>query len=254
MSNDQVSSSVAGRAPQDVCASAAVVKVLILLGLVAWAFHNELRKFVWVAGNTSDWAHVLVVPFGVLLLAWLRRHELRAALTNGSPWGVLLLLLGFGLHAICLWPFQYAYIREAAIVPVCGGVVLAICGWRVLKRSLPMLLLLSLSIPLGPRIYSALIIRPETYTLASARFMLDQLPGAQVELDGPDLDVTKGGSVATVALGEPHRGASLLAIYVAIGVFVVFRGSVHYGRSCCWRWPPVRWPCCATFPGLSAGG
>jgi len=108
------------------------------------------------------------------------------------------------------------------IVAVVAGIILAICGWRVLKLCLPMLLLLLLSIPVAPRAYAALIIRPETYTLSATRFALDQLPGVDVQRDGPDLSFSRKDQHGTIALGEPRRGASLFTAYVAIGVFVVF--------------------------------
>jgi len=108
------------------------------------------------------------------------------------------------------------------MLPVLAGVVLAVGGWRTLKRCLPMLLLVGLSIPVGQRIYARLIIAPETHTLSATRFVLDQLPGVEVELRGPDFHFTRGQQAGTIALGEPRRGATLAVAFLVIGVFVVF--------------------------------
>lgn len=203
-------------------ASATAIKICVLLGLTVWAYWPEFRMFADVAAGSGDWAHGLVLVPAVLLLVYLRRGELAASLGRGSIWGVLLLLFGLAVYAASTWPFDYGYPRDASVVPVAAGIVLAVGGWRVLKLCLPMLLLLWLSIPLGQRAYSAVIIRPETYTLAATRAVLDQLPGVEVTQSGPDLNFTRGDVAGTVALGEPRRGASLLVTYVVIGVFVVF--------------------------------
>ena len=201
---------------------AAIVKVLVLLGLVVWAFWPEFHTFGRYGRDSGDWAHVFVAPVGILLLALRRRAELRAALTRGSMWGVLLLVVGLGIYGVFTWPFAYAYPRNVAIIVVCAGVILAVCGGGVLKRCVPLLLLAYLSVPVGVRVYAALIIRLETLTLSATRVALDKLPRVSTSLDGTDIHYATADRTSVVALGEPRRGASLLATYVAVGVFVVF--------------------------------
>lgn len=200
----------------------ALLKTFALLALAAWMFWPELCGIARTAWGNGDWAHTLAAPLLIVLLVLRRRRVLVAGLTRGSAWGLVVVLLGVALYAVCTWPFQYGYPRDMALVPVVAGIVLIGAGWRVLRRCLPMLLVLCLSIPIGPRIWAALIIRPETHTLKVARAVLDRLPGVEVRLDGPDLDFNRGPRSGTVAPGEPRRGASLLLTYAAIGVFVTF--------------------------------
>jgi len=134
----------------------------------------------------------------------------------------VLLAIGFAVHAAAIWPVSFGYLQDICFVPVLAGAVLAAAGRHVLKRSLPMLLLIALSLPVGSRIYASLIIPVETRTLSAARFVLDELPGVQVTLTGPDLSYVRGEASGTIALGEARRGASLLWASVFIGVFVVF--------------------------------
>lgn|GEM_PF-1372612 len=200
----------------------ALTKVLIMLALAAWMFWPELCQMARAGLESSDWAHTLAAPLLLLLLCWCRRQVLAASVTTGSVCGLVLILLGLGIYAVCTWPYDYGYPRQCALAPVTAGVVLAGAGWRVFQRCLPMVLLLWLSIPIGPRIWAALIIRPETHTLKAAQMLLDQLPGVNVRLEGPDLDFVRGMQAGTVATGEPRRGAALLFAYAAIGVFVTF--------------------------------
>lgn len=200
----------------------ATIKTLILLGLLACVFRRELRVAALMAIRNSDWAHGLVAPVAILILLLRRRSELSRSLARGSVWGVLLLLFSLGLFAATIWPYDYAYPRAVTLVPAAAGVILATCGRRVLLHSVPALLLLLLSIPIGQRAYAALVIRTETTTLSAARFVLDRLPGVAVNLDGPELRFTAGNLTGIVALGQTRHGASYLVTYVFIGVLVAF--------------------------------
>jgi exosortase len=200
----------------------AVAQTLILIALCVWAFWPEFCFIYRAVSRNSDWAHALAVPLAVLILLHRRRAHLARNLTKGSVWGLALVIGGLAVLAVTTWPFTYGYPRFAAIVLVLAGIVLAVGGWRVLKLCLPMLLLVLLSIPIGPRKYASLITVPERYTLATTRWLLDQLPGVEVEQDGLDFSFTRDGQAGTIALGEPRRGASLLMAYAVIGVFVTF--------------------------------
>lgn len=199
-----------------------VVRLLILLGLAAWVFWPELRVTVDAIFASGDWSHSLAAPLLILLLVYQRRQRLAEALTSGSVWGIVVLALGLAMLAANLWPLDFTYLRLVALVPVCAGAVLATGGWRVLRWCLPMLLVLWLSLPIGARQYATLTIRPETYTLAATRLILDALPGVVVTQSGPDLDFARGEHRGTVALGEPRRGAALVVTYIMLGVCVAF--------------------------------
>jgi len=200
----------------------ALLKTAVLVGLCLWAFWPRLTFVVSTALSNRDWAHAMVAPVAVLLLVYRRRRQLAEGLTSGSVWGVVLLVAGFALHAAAIWPVPFGYLQDISFVPVLAGAVLAAAGRHVLKRSGPMLLLIALSLPVGSRIYASLIIPVETRTLSATRLALDQLPGVQVRLIGPDLSYTRGEASGTIALAEARRGASLLWASVFIGVFVVF--------------------------------
>jgi hypothetical protein len=202
-------------------AGLAVVQALILLGLCAVALRANLTIFRDTVRDPNA-AHALAAPLVILVLLLRRRRVLAEELTNGSAWGVVLLGLGIGAYVLATWPFNYGYPRRAAIVPAVAGVILAAGGWRVLKRCLPLLLVLLLAIPTGSRYYAFAIIKPETYTLGAVRATLDLLPGVFVDLSGPDLSYLGGWGTGTIALGEHHRGAALFLAYLTLGVFVTF--------------------------------
>lgn len=206
--------------PRDVVPFA--IKTAVLLGLAAWVFRTQLSHIIRQAPQSSETAYTVVTPLGILFLIWLRRKEIASNLNQGSYRGILLILSGLFLFSAATWPFSYGFARDVSIIPIVAGIVWAVGGGKVLKLSLPMIFLLLLAIPIGSRIYAALIIRPETYTIAATAKALDALPGIATSVSGTDLVYQSGEKTGQIAAGESNRGARLLQTYLAIGIFVLF--------------------------------
>ena len=85
-----------------------------------------------------------------------------------------------------------------------------------------MLLLVFLASPIPSRIYATLIIRPETYTIASTANVLDQLPGVNTFIEGVDISFSVKNRAGIIALGESNRGARLFLAFSMVGLFVTF--------------------------------
>jgi hypothetical protein len=202
----------------------------ILSGLCVWAFWPEVARTVSAALRSSETAHALITPLAILLLMYHRRQALIGSLTKGSVWGIVLLILGFAMYAGATWPFTYGYAQNITIVIALAGIVLVTCGWKVLKLSVPMLLLVLASIPFGAGLYTRLIIRPETYTIAASAAVLDQLPGIHTWIQGTDLFFSSEQISGVIGLGESYRGVRLLQVFVAVGLFVVFSQIRSYWR------------------------
>ncbi len=200
----------------------AIVRLSALLLLSLWLFRPQFRTMIAAAGRSSDTAHLVIAPFAVLALFYLRRRPLAANITAGSMWGIALMLLGLVLHALAYWPFPYGYAHFIAIIPVVAGIVLLACGWRVLALSLPLIFILFLAFPIGSRLYASLILRPNTYTLRATAATLDATPGLDASVDGGDLVFTRNGRSGVVGMGEANRAARLLFAYALIGAFVLF--------------------------------
>jgi hypothetical protein len=203
-----------GRGPAVAWQLAALTAMLFLV------FRHELAVIGGRLFTDGEAAHALAAPLLIYVLWRFRREAIASAMGPGSWWGVLLLVAAIGIHVLATWPFNYGYPRQAAIVPAMAGAIWALCGGRVARLCLPMLLIVLLAVPIGYRQYAFLIVRPETMTLSTAESILNMLPGVLVSLEGPDLFYTAGGVAGTIALGDPHRGASLFLAFLTIGVFV----------------------------------
>lgn len=201
---------------------AAILQFVILFCLWLWAFRAEVVHIAYLSIDTSEMAHVLVLPATMAMLIYLRRSELIDGIARGSGWGIAVMIAGIIIFAGSMWPFSYGYTKQMALIPILAGAVLAIFGWKVLKISLPMLMLLMLSIPLGMRLYASLVIVPETYTIASVSRILDLIPGLDTRVSGTDIFFSSGSNTGIIALGESNRGARLLLACASMGVFITF--------------------------------
>ncbi len=200
----------------------ATFQILALAALAALMFRKEVSTMVRFGWRDMDAAHMLAAPVLIALMWRLRRGLLAERLERGSNIGVGLVVLSLLIYTFSSWPFNYGYPRWLSIVPAVAGGVLAVGGWRLFHAALPMLIIFTLSIPIGSRYYAFLIIRPETLTIELASEIWNMLPGVLVELNGPDFTFHYGDVTGSIALGEPHRGASLLASYLLVGVFTTF--------------------------------
>ena len=200
----------------------ALYQAAVLIALCLIIFAPEFVPIYNQVVSNAEAAVFLAMPVMLGLLLYQRWGAIRQGVSGGSVWGFVLILLALTLMTVATWPFNYGYPRLIALVMALGGVVLATCGWRVLGIIAPMLLLILVCLPVGPRIYARLIIGPETITLEVAQMILDALPGVFVDLNGLDPYYIDNRGAGTIALGEPHKGASLFAAYIAIGIFVTF--------------------------------
>lgn len=198
----------------------ALIQVLVLLGLIVGPFFPQLRNMASLATQDVEAAHAYAAPLLILIVFLFSRRSMSEALGRGSRWGIVLILLSLVVLTVASFPYNYGYPRWLALVPAAGGAVLAVAGRRVFVLSLPLLLLLLIAIPMGSRYYAFLIIKPETITLTTMADVLDRLPGVFVDVSGPDFTWTRGGEEGTIALGEPHRGASLFFSYAILGAFL----------------------------------
>jgi exosortase/archaeosortase family protein len=217
MKHEQLNSDISRRS-----CTRQVAAFLVLLCLCLAVFRDEVLSIFRGALALSEWAHALVVPVAIVAIISLRRAEFKRAMTNGSFWGIALIVFGLAMHGGTRWPFSFNYGQEIALVPTVAGVVLVSFGWRIFFKSIPLFVLVGLAVPFGGRMYATMVIRPETYTIKWVAAILERLGGTDIFVRGVDMIFLRNGRSGIVALAETNRGARLMLAFASLGVFVLF--------------------------------
>jgi hypothetical protein len=199
-----------------------LAQTIILVALTCWAFREETAKTYQQVTSMVQSSYVLAVPGLIALLVYSRREHLKAAMRRGSVWGVIVLLLAIAAYAVTTWPFYFGYARKLTFAIALTGIVLAVGGWRVLWRSMPMLLLVFLAMPLGWFTYATLINKPERMMVRGSAMVLRMLPDTRVEVEHHDLHYTHGDTEGTIGLGEFHFGFAAPVAFLSAILFAIF--------------------------------
>jgi exosortase len=102
---------------------------------------------VW--STQPDYAHGFLVPFIAVLLLWMRREHLPAAVVRvGSIWfGLSIVTISIAIRIISARYFLTP-VENWMILGVLTGFVIATCGWPVGRWALPAILFLIFAMPL----------------------------------------------------------------------------------------------------------
>ena len=154
-------------------ARVALLQLGVLIVASALVLREEAAGIFVEGWRDPEMAHLLVAPILIGLLIFLRRDRLREALSSGSSLGIVLMLVGILVWFVSGWPYNFLQPRRLSFAIMVAGAIVTTCGWRVLRLSLPMLVILMLAIPIGMRFLAAIIVRPLSsvlLTLSSAVF------------------------------------------------------------------------------------
>lgn len=107
--------------------ASAWLKAVLLLGLVALAWHRTLAM-LWETWSTNDnYSHGPLVPATALVLVWLRRDRLRALAVRPEPRGLALVALGCLMQVVGVRADVFA-LQGWALLPLLFGLSLAFLG------------------------------------------------------------------------------------------------------------------------------
>ena len=185
-----------------------LVAACVLVAGNAWA---DLSLIGW---RDEEASHVLLVPFMVVWLAWLRKHRLRDCRIHGRWVGAL----GVGLGWL-LWSAGYRYQIQSfwhagAIVMAVGGILTAL-GKDVLLKFLPVFAVLLFLIPVPATGRQAISVPLQRATAAVTQNVCEVL-GMHVVRHGSLLSTGR----TEVAIAEACNGMRMVfTLFLACYVF-----------------------------------
>jgi exosortase len=196
-------------------------RILVLAGLLGWMYWDHLARLYhyWLQ---PDWSHGFLIPLFTLYLVNLKRARLMSLPHRGSLWGAVAMVLSTFIYVAAIVA-KVGYPQPLSIISMICGIVLLLCGWRTLWQTLFPIAFLALAMPPPDRIYRAVTQPLQQGAAALATFVLNALPGADVERDGINISCWVAGvGPRDFTVAGACSGMRSLMAFVALGLAMAY--------------------------------
>ena len=188
-------------------------------GFVLIAFlWSYLPGFVslWNTWNRSDeYSSGLLVPFLAIYILWLRHNDIARGTLKPSVWGLFAFIAAQALRLFGLY-LGYSAAENLSIVLSISALVLMLCGWKLFKKVVTVLLFLCLMLPWPTRVQAAVALPLQRWATSSAIFCLE-IMGYNVIQEGNIIHIEQ----ARVAVAEACNGLRMITAFFVISGLVV---------------------------------
>jgi exosortase len=187
------------------------IAVAVVAAALLWSYADQLRRLWENWREDPNYSHgYLVIPVAAAIF-WRRGGRPGGTATRPWQWGWL--VLGASLAARGYFHEYGHHSAEAAtLLPVLGGLVLALGGWGLWRRAWPAIAYLIFMVPL-PGAVNALLAQPLQSLATDLSAKLLQLSGAWVITEGNVIFV--GAQKLPLNVAEACSGLSMLLCLLA---------------------------------------
>jgi exosortase len=190
-----------------------------LLGvLLLWLYHGIAVKLVTDWHDLPDFSHGYLIPFFAIFLLWDNRNEYRNTPISPSWAGSVLVVLGLFMLLLGRLGADLFFQRTSFIVLI-AGILWTLLGKPMLRRSLFVLFVLLLAIPLPTILFNQITFPLQ---LLASRFASDllQLVGVPVLRDGNIINLPAMPLEVAEACSGIRSLMSLFTVAVIYGYFL----------------------------------
>jgi exosortase len=203
-----------------------IVQVGLLAGAFLYLYAFVLPPLIADWSDDPNYSHGFLVPLLSAYFVWERRQQLHRVVRQPQSWGVLLLLAGVSMLFLGHLGAELFLMRSSMIV-VITGLVVYLCGWKILQLLAFPLAYLLFMIPLP-----AIILNTITFPL---QLLAAKLSTASLQLIG--LPVYREGNIiflphSTLEIVEACSGIRSLVSLLALAVVFAYMTQRHTGK----RW------------------
>jgi exosortase len=164
-----------------------LVKLAVALAALVWAYAPNFRDLSNRWNEDPDYSHgYLVIPVALAILWW-RQKEKPVALSAPSAWGWLIVVVALVARAI-FYEMGKNWLETVTFLAVIAGLVLALGGGSLGKRTWPAIAYLGFMLPLPPGLDNALSL-PLQRLATQGSCLLLRLTGLWVIAEGNVIDV-----------------------------------------------------------------
>jgi exosortase len=198
-----------------------MAKALLLAGLVVWMYWDHILRLVYY-WMEPDWSHGFLIPVFGLYVVNMKREQLFKAGHRGSLWGAALMAASTLVYAWAIMA-KIGYPQPLSIITMIAGVVLLMCGWRVLWLTLFPICFLGLGMPPPDRMYRAFTQPLQQFAATVSTAVLNMFPGAETERSGVNISYwVEGHGSGMFAVAGACSGMRSLMAFVALGLMTAY--------------------------------
>jgi exosortase len=201
------------------------VKIGVLTPLFLAVYWLVLR-WLWDKTNPiwgeANWGHSAFIPLAGLYYLFIKRDELKATPVEVSWFGLIFIILGLVSFAAGIYPLQNQFFQGCAMILTLFGVVLFLCGWKIMKIAYFPIIYLVCGVPWPPLVYSY-VASPLQELAARVAVVSLRFTGVNAYRTGTKINM--GGitePLRTLNVAEACAGMRSLMTFITVGVAVAF--------------------------------
>lgn len=192
---------------------------------MALVFWPNLRR-LWLKTNPifgdPNWGHAVVVPVVGLYYLYVNREQLLKEPVRTAWSGLAVMFLGILLSAYGIYPGRNDFVWDFGMVVTLFGVVLFLCGWRVMRVAWFPVLFLVCALPWPGLVYSK-VAMPLQNLAAWVAVEVLQVTGVVAHQSGTKIFIgSPTGSVRALNVAEACAGMRSLMTFISVGAAVAF--------------------------------
>jgi exosortase len=205
-------------APAPSLSQSAIIKLALLGGLFILMHFRQFPVLWDTWWHNPNWNHGIVIPLFSLYLLYSRRNEILSAPCKRSYFGLALFLLFTVAGVVAYYPMLNTWGTNICMVLTLFGLVLYLCGWRIIALTWLPILFLLFALPISDNIYVK-VAGPLQALAAKYSAIILNLLGARIEVAQSRLTIhSLGGFIHPLEVAEACSGVRSLLAFVALGV------------------------------------
>jgi exosortase len=190
------------------------VTVVVLIAFL-WSYWPTISDLWNIWQQSDEYSSGLLVPFLVVYILWLRRHNITQCHIKPSLWGLFAFVAVQAIRLSGLF-FMYGSAERLSIALSVAALVLLLFGWQLFRKVSTVLLFLCLMLPWPNRIQAAVAMPLQNWATSSAVFGLEMI-GYDVVREGNVIHIGH----ASVAVAEACNGLRMITAFFVISSLVV---------------------------------
>jgi exosortase len=184
--------------------------LLLLLAALLWSYWPTLINMWQIWQRDDEYSSGILVPFLALYVLWTRKNLLNIYSAKPSLWGLVGLIAAQALRYFGLY-YMFISLERLSLILSIASLILLILGRNILLKLVPLMLFLSLMLPLPRSIHTALSLPMQNLATSSAVYCLQTL-GYTVIREGNVINLNG----TSIAVAEACNGLRMVTAFLVI--------------------------------------